>query len=126
MVFKKIGSISIEREKTTKKNLNFFINIDQVISKTDRPLIIFPQATRVLPNDRSPFKKGAARIYKELNINCLPVAINSGHVWPKIGEKKTNRIITISILKPIKPGLNKEKFLKTLEESIYSELDFIR
>ena len=123
---KKIGSISIEREKTTKKNLNFFINIDQVISKTDRPLIIFPQATRVLPNDRPPFKKGAARIYKELNINCLPVAINSGHVWPKIGEKKTNRIITISILKPIKPGLNKEKFLKTLEESIYSELDFIR
>ena len=123
---KKIGSISIEREKTTKKNLNFFINIDQIISKTDRPLIIFPQATRVLPNDRPPFKKGAARIYKELNINCLPVAINSGHVWPKIGEKKTNRIITISILKPIKPGLNKEKFLKTLEESIYSELDFIR
>ena len=123
---KKIGSISIEREKTTKKNLNFFITIDQVISKTDRPLIIFPQATRVLPNDRPPFKKGAARIYKELNINCLPVAINSGHVWPKIGEKKTNRIITISILKPIKPGLNKEKFLKTLEESIYSELDFIR
>ncbi len=123
---KKIGSISIEREKTTKKNLNFFINIGQVISKTDRPLIIFPQATRVLPNDRPPFKKGAARIYKELNINCLPVAINSGHVWPKIGEKKTNRIITISILKPIKPGLNKEKFLKTLEESIYSELDFIR
>ena len=123
---KKIGSISIEREKTTKKNLNFFINIDQVISKTDRPLIIFPQATRVLPNDRPPFKKGAARIYKELNINCLPVAINSGHVWPKIGEKKTNRIITISILKPIKPGLNKEKFLKILEESIYSELDFIR
>ena len=125
MVFKKIGSISIEREKTTKK-IEFFINIDQIISKTDRPLIIFPQATRVLPNDRPPFKKGAARIYKELNINCLPVAINSGHVWPKIGEKKTNRIITISILKPIKPGLNKEKFLKTLEESIYSELDFIR
>ena len=47
-------------------------------------------------------------------------------MWPKIGEKKTNRIITISILKPIKPGLNKEKFLKILEESIYSELDFIR
>ena len=36
-----------------------------------RPLIIFPQATRVLPHERPPFKKGAARIYERVK-NFLP------------------------------------------------------
>ena len=77
---KKIGSISINRNKTTKDNLGFFSDISRTISQSNRPLIIFPQGTRVLPDDRTPFKKGASRIYEELKINCLPVAINSGYV----------------------------------------------
>ena len=57
-----------------------------------------------------------------MNIKCQPVAINSGYVWPKRGLKKPNLKLTISILKPIETGLNKELFLTTLEESIYAEL----
>ena len=37
----------------------------------------------------------------------------------------TNKTISISILKPIDPGLNKEEFLNLLENNIYSELDKI-
>ncbi len=122
---RKIGSISIKRDKITKDNLNFFENILEVIQNSKRPIIIFPQATRVLPEDRPPFKKGASRIYEKLNILCQPVAINSGYVWPKKGIKKTNKVITISILKPIKPGLQKEEFLEVLQKKIYDELDLI-
>ena len=122
---KKIGSISIQRDKVTKDNLGFFNQISNTINKTNRPLIIFPQATRVLPTDRPPFKKGVGRIYEELNIFCQPVAINSGYVWPKKGKKYSNKKITISILKPIQTGLIKEDFVTTLEKKIYSELDII-
>ena len=122
---KKIGSISIKRDKVSKDNLNFFKDISKIINNSSRPVIIFPQATRVLPTERPPFKKGAARIYKELNIYCQPIAINSGFVWPKEGKKKSNKEITISILKPISPGLEKEKFIENLEKNIYSELDQI-
>ncbi len=122
---KKIGSIPIKRDKITKDNLNFFEDISEKIQNSKRPIVIFPQATRVLPEDRPPFKKGASRIYEELDILCQPVAINSGYVWPKQGIKKTNKVITISILKPIKPGLQKEEFLKMLEKNIYDELDLI-
>ena len=122
---KKIGSISIKRDKITKDNLNFFEHISETIQNSKRPIIIFPQATRVLPEDRPPFKKGASRIYEKLNILCQPVAINSGYVWPKKGIKKTNKVITISILKPIKPGLQKEEFLQVLQKKIYDELDLI-
>ena len=122
---KKIGSISIKRNKITRDNLNFFEDISVTIQKSKRPIVIFPQGTRVLPEDRPPFKKGASRIYEKLNILCQPVAINSGYVWPKNGIKKTNKVITISILEPIKPGLQKEEFLQVLEKKIYNELDLV-
>ena len=122
---KKIGSISIKRNKVTKDNLGFFDDISKIMATSNRPLIIFPQGTRVLPDERPPFKKGASRIYEQLNITCQPVVINSGYVWPKKGEKKSNRTITISILKPIPSGLTKENFIQILEKNIYSELDLI-
>ena len=120
---KKIGSISIDRNKINKENLNFKDQITNVVKSTNRPIIIFPQATRSEPLDRAPFKKGAARIYEDLNIICQPVAINSGNVWPKYGSLKSNNKIVVSILRPIEPGKDKTDFLKSLENSIYSELD---
>ena len=122
---KKIGSISVKRDKITRDNLNFFEDISETIQNSGRPIVIFPQGTRVLPEDRPPFKKGASRIYEKLNIFCQPIAINSGYVWPKNGIKKTNKVITISILEPIKPGLKKEEFLQVLEKKIYDELDLV-
>mgnify|MGYP003956594157 CR=1 FL=1 len=122
---KKIGSISIKRNKVTKDNLGFFNDISKIIANSERPLIIFPQGTRVLPNERPPFKKGASRIYEELRINCQPVAINSGYVWPKKGLKHSHRTITISILRPIAAGLSKEEFIRILENNIYSELNLL-
>ena len=122
---KKIGSISIKRNKVTKDNLSFFYDIKSMINKTQRPLIIFPQGTRVKPDERPPFKKGVARIYEELQISCQPVAINSGHVWPKKGPKRSNKQITISILPKIDFGIEKNEFVKKLEEKIYTELNNI-
>jgi 1-acyl-sn-glycerol-3-phosphate acyltransferase len=122
---KKIGSISIKRNKITKDNLSFFDDILKVISKSKRPLIIFPQGTRVLPTERPLFKKGVSRIYEELKIMCQPVAINSGYVWPKKGPKSPNKTITISILEPINAGYPKEEFIKNLENTIYSELNLL-
>ncbi|MDC1032678.1 lysophospholipid acyltransferase family protein [Candidatus Pelagibacter sp.] len=122
---RKIGSISIQRNKATKENLGFFDNIRKITHNSKRPLIIFPQGTRVKPDERPSFKKGAARIYDELKIPCQPIAINSGYVWPKKGNKQANRKITISILPPLNYGLNKDNFVKNLEQKIYFELNRI-
>jgi len=120
---KKIGSIYIDRNKITKENLGFFDQISYLIRSSNRPLIIFPQGTRLTSEDRTPFKKGASRIYDELKIKCQPVAINSGNVWPKKGKLKPHKNLTISILKPIESGLNKDIFLQNLQDNIYFELD---
>ena len=122
---KKINSISISRNKITKENFGLIDKIKKTMSDTNRPLIIFPQGTRTSSEDRSPFKKGVSKIYSQLNVKCLPVAINSGKVWPKSGKIKTNKTITISILKPIEPGIDQKNFLEIIEKVIYSELDRI-
>ena len=122
---KKIGSISIKRDKTSKENLSFFNDILNFVNKSKRPLIIFPQGTRLPPEIRTPFKKGVSRIYEELEISCQPIAINSGYTWPKNDIKKKNTTLVVSILKPIEPGQEKELFLQNLQNAIYSELDIL-
>ena len=122
---KKIGSISIDRNKITKENLGFSDQIKNHTNNSNRPIIIFPQSTRVDVLDRSSFKKGVKRIYEELNIFCQPVALNSGSVWPKNGKLKPNKTLTISILDPIKPGMNPDEFINMLQKNIYEEIDKI-
>ena len=122
---KKIGSITINRNKVTKENLSFFDDIKKAIHNTERPLIIFPQGTRVKPDERPTFKKGVAWVYEELKISCQPIAINSGYVWPKKGPKIPNKEIIVSILPSIDYQMEKNDFVNNLEKKIYTELDRI-
>ena len=125
LYLKKIKSIEIIRDKTTKDNLGFFDKVATIIKNENRPLLIFPQGTRVKIEDKPPFKKGVGRIYEALNISCVPIALNSGKVWPKKGIIKYPGNITVSFLEPIKPGLGSDEFVKNLETKIYKEIENI-
>ncbi len=122
---KKMGCISIDRNKISKKNLNFSEEVGKVIKDKNNILIIFPQGTRKSFDDRSKFKKGFSRIYNDLNIACLPVAINSGKVWPKNGKIIPNQKITVSILNILSPGIEQDELSNQVEQIIYDELDKI-
>ena len=100
------GSTGINTTKISKENINFLDQI-KISSKDNRPIVIFPQGTRTEPYERPSFKKGVVRIYNELNINCLPVTINSGEVWPKNGDLNKN-----------KNDLNKKYYLTTENLSV--------
>ena len=119
---RKIGSIAIVRETTTKENLNFFDKVKEKVEKSKRPLLIFPQGTRVKLEDQPPFKKGVGRIYKSLNLPCVPVAHNTGKVWPKNSFMKYPGNIHISFLEPILSGKDNEEFVKDIENKIYTEI----
>ena len=119
---KKIGSIDIVRETTTKENLDFYDKIKSRIEKQKRPLLIFPQGTRVKFDEQPAFKKGVGRIYNSLNLPCIPVALNTGKVWPKSSFVKNSGDIHISFLEPIMPGKGKNDFMREIEEKIYSEI----
>ena len=122
---KKMGCVSIDRNKISKENLGFTGLVEKVLDDKKNTLIIFPQGTRKDYKDRSKFKKGFARIYNDFQINCLPIAINSGKTWPKSSFLKSKQNITVSILKSFEPGKDVEKFSTEVENSIYKELDLI-
>ena len=122
LYLKKIKSIEITRDTTTKDNLNFFEKVANIIKNEKRPLLIFPQGTRVKLDEQPPFKKGVGRIYKTLNLPCIPVALNTGKVWPKNSFMKFSGDIHISFLDPIMPGKDNDEFTKEIENKIYTEI----
>ena len=122
---KKIGAVEIVRDTATKENLNFFERILDKTTKSKRPVLIFPQGTRVGYKERVPFKKGVGKIYESLKLPCVPVALNTGKVWPKNSFNKYPGNIVISFLSPIEYGLKKQTFVKKLEDNIYKEIDLI-
>ena len=93
------------------------------MEKNKRPILIFPQGTRVKFGEKIPFKKGVGRIYESLELPCVPVALNSGKIWPKNSFMKYKGNIHISFLNPIMPGKDKSEFLKEIEDKIYLEIE---
>ena len=119
LYLKKLKCIPIERGKITKNNLNFSQQILKNIS-LGNTLIIFPQGTRVPFDENIPLKKGAKRIYENLQIGCLPIKLDTGKVWPKNNFLKYPGEINFIFKDFIEPNLPGDEFVKKLENSFYS------
>jgi 1-acyl-sn-glycerol-3-phosphate acyltransferase len=66
-------------------------------------LLIFPQGTRLHPDDPTPYKLGAARMSLGFDIPLLPVSVNAWKVWPKNSFIKKPGHVTVVIGPPIYP-----------------------
>ena len=119
LYLKKLKCIPIERGKITKNNLNFSQQILKNIS-LGNTLIIFPQGTRVSFDENIPLKKGAKRIYENLQIGCLPIKLDTGRVGPKNSFLKYPGEINFIFKDFIEPNLPSDEFVKKLENSFYS------
>jgi 1-acyl-sn-glycerol-3-phosphate acyltransferase len=73
-----------------------------------RPVIIFPEGTRVPHGDHAPLRPGIAGLYKALGIPIVPVAVDSGRVWPRKGFVKRPGIVTFRVGMPIPTGLARD------------------
>ncbi|RMF11815.1 MAG: 1-acyl-sn-glycerol-3-phosphate acyltransferase [Alphaproteobacteria bacterium] len=83
-----------------------------------RPVIIFPEGTRVKPGEHRGYQPGVAGLYRQLDVPVVPVALNSGLVWPKAGLCRTDFRIVAEYLDPIPPGLPRKEFMARLEQAI--------
>ncbi|PTQ13335.1 1-acyl-sn-glycerol-3-phosphate acyltransferase [Sphingomonas oleivorans] len=69
-----------------------------------RTILIFPEGTRVLPGETPPLRPGFAGLYRQLALPVVPVALDSGRLWPR-GLVKQAGTVTIRFGEPIPPGL---------------------
>ena len=88
-----------------------------------RQVMIFPEGTRRPVGAPPDYKIGVAHIYAELGVACLPVAHNAGLCWPKKGFIKYPGKITVEVLPPIPPGLDKKVFFERLRTTIETASD---
>lgn len=83
-----------------------------------RPIAIFPEGTRVLPGEEPPLQPGFAGLYRALGIPVVPVALDSGRVWPRHRFAKRPGIVTIRIGDPIPPGLSRGEIEARVHQAI--------
>jgi 1-acyl-sn-glycerol-3-phosphate acyltransferase len=74
-----------------------------------RPIIIFPEGTRVAPGEAPPLQAGFAGLYRSLGLPVVPVALDSGRLWPRRGLVKRAGRVTMRFGEPIPPGLPRKE-----------------
>jgi 1-acyl-sn-glycerol-3-phosphate acyltransferase len=86
--------------------------------KDGRQIIIYPEGTRRAIDAEPTYKYGVAHLYGELNVPCVPVALNSGLYWPRRSLRFTPGTIRMEFLDPIMPGMDRTEFLKLIQDRI--------
>jgi 1-acyl-sn-glycerol-3-phosphate acyltransferase len=96
------GAVPVARTEGAK-TLRAMVREARAFAAMGRPLVIFPEGTRVPHGTRMPLQAGFAGLYKLLGLPVVPVAVDSGvlyHHWIK-----RPGTITLQFGTPIEPGL---------------------
>lgn len=121
MFFTKTGCIPVDRSDGMRA-LRKMREAALELAAQGRSMLIFPQGTRVAPGAKKPYEIGVFAIYDSTGLPVVPVALNSGHVWPRNSWLKYPGTVDIFFLDPIPAGLTRKQFMVTLEERIESKM----
>ena len=97
------GSIAIDR-KAGAGALRRMLAQARPAAAAGRPIVIFPEGTRVAPGERRPYQPGVAALYQALALPLVPAAVNSGLYWGRRSFVKRPGRIVLEFLDPIPPG----------------------
>jgi 1-acyl-sn-glycerol-3-phosphate acyltransferase len=115
----RLGVIPIDRGKRSKALASMVAGARRAIAE-ERQIIIFPEGTRRPPLAPPDYRYGVTRLYRDLGVSCLPVAVNSGLFWPRRSFVHRRGTIVLACLEPIPPGHPPDRFAAELEEAIES------
>jgi 1-acyl-sn-glycerol-3-phosphate acyltransferase len=88
-----------------------------------RPIVIFPQGTRVAAGTWQDYKAGVGILYAALNVPMVPVALNSGVFWGRQSYTKRSGDITVRFMPVIPAGLPREEAMRRLITDLEGESD---
>jgi 1-acyl-sn-glycerol-3-phosphate acyltransferase len=116
------GNIAVSRGEGAMA-LRGLVRQAKAAAARGRSIVIFPEGTRVAPGTRRPYHVGVAALYRQLGLPVVPVALNSGVFWGRRKFVKRPGTITMEVLPPIAPGLDRDVFMATLRERIETATD---
>ena len=104
---RKYGRISVDREGSATMLRRMMAEAAE-LKREGRSFLLFPEGTRVPPGERPPLRAGFAGLYKVLKLPVVPVATDSGLVWPRRGVPRPG-VITLRFGEEVPPGLPREE-----------------
>lgn len=104
-VMRRFGVIGVDREAGASALREMMARGRQAIAD-GRPVVIFPEGTRVAVGATPPLRPGFAGLYRALGLPVVPVALESGRVWPK-GLTKHPGIIWVRVGETIPAGMKR-------------------
>ena len=113
---KKYGIITVDRAGGAKALRTMLRQAEEAIGE-GRPIVIFPEGTRVPPGERPELQPGFAGLYRALGLPVVPLALDSGKVWPRHGAKRPG-IVTMRFGEPIPSGLPRKEIEARVHEAI--------
>ena len=86
-------------------------------------IVIYPEGTRKAPLAPPDYRQGIVRLYGELNVPVVPVALDSGLYWGRNSLIIWPGLAKARFLPAIQPGLPPDVFAETLRRTIEAESD---
>lgn len=121
----KIDPVAIDRGNRDQAMKSLLDGVRHVKTQA-RPIVIFPQGTRVRPDatpSEKPYKSGVGRMYEASNLAIVPMALNTGIFWPRNSLLKRPGKVVFEFLSPIEPGRPAAEILQDLQQRLESASD---
>lgn len=116
-VARRYGVIPVDR-KGGAGALRRMLRAAEAARDEGRPIVIFPEGTRVPPGARPPLQSGFAGLYKALGLTTVPVALDSGRLWPRRGLARRPGRVTFRFQPAVPPGLPRREAEARVHDAI--------
>jgi len=113
---RRYGMIGVDRAGGAAALRRLMKEAERAIAE-GRPIVIFPEGTRVEPGQRPALQPGFAGLYRAFNLPVVPVALDSGRLWPRRGPKRAGTV-TFRFGHPIPPGLPRREVEARVHDAI--------
>ncbi|WP_293875957.1 MULTISPECIES: lysophospholipid acyltransferase family protein [unclassified Sphingomonas] len=113
------GGIVADREASASA-LRSMMRAAKALKAEGRSILIYPEGTRVSPGEQPPLQSGFAGLYRALGMPVVPVALDTGVVWPKQGAKRPG-VVTIRLGDVIPAGLPRAE----IEARVHSAINVL-
>jgi 1-acyl-sn-glycerol-3-phosphate acyltransferase len=113
----RLGCIPVKRG-TGKSALDNMVRGTRTALEQGKQVVVFPEGTRTRVGDAASYKTGISHLYKDLGVACVPVALNSGMLWPRHSFLRPPGRVRMQILAAIPPGMGRKQMFDVMVERI--------